>query len=366
VNGQGARRDSPGIAVVGASWRTANTELRAKLASVAGEVEPIAALRSAGYLSGAVCVTTCSRTEWIVTSAQPEWAATLLRGALASRVDGLGPEQLQVRVGHGAAHYLMRVVVGLDSVAEGEGAVGRQVLRAFERARVTRTTDRHLNRVARHLARLLNERRDTVPVGASRGVQSLVREVLLERPVRTVAVLGRGEFGQAMERALVGARRWDVSGWSRQSLDELLARMGALDALVVATGAAHAWLNLPSRRTPGVCVDAGSPPQVRSAPGWTMVGLDELLARPELHLEESARLRLEALVDEAAVSLARELSAPVPASALAAIDAERTAFLNEALPALLEGLPPAQARRVRQAVGAFTHQLLRHAREARA
>lgn len=360
-----ARKESPGLAIVGASWRTANTELRGKLAALAGEAEPIASIRKSGYLSGAACVTTCSRTEWIVTSPQPEWAATLLRGALASRVDGLGPEQLQVRVGHGAAHYLMRVAAGLDSVAEGEGAVGRQVLKAFERARVVGTTDRHLNRVARHLERLLHERRDAVPVGTSRGVQSLVREVLQERPVRTVAVLGRGEFGQAMERALAGARRWDVSTWSRQSLEELLSRMGTFDALVVATGAAHAWLNLPARRSPGVCVDAGSPPQVRSAPGWTLVGLDELLSRPELHLAEEDRTRLEALVDEAALSLARELYAPVPASALAAIDAERNAFLNEALPALLQGVPPAQARRVRQAVGAFTHQLLRHAREAR-
>ncbi len=360
-----AHKETPGLAVVGASWRSANTELRGKLGALALEAEPVASLRKSGYLSGGACVTTCSRTEWLITSAQPEWAATLLRGALVSRVEGLSPEQLQVRVGHGAAHYLLRVTAGLDSVAEGESAVGRQVLKAFERARVAGTTDRNLNRVARHLERMLHLRRDTVPAGHSRGVQSLVRETLLEQPVRSVAVLGRGEFGQAMERALVGARRWDVSTWSRQSLDELLARMGTMDALVVATGAAHAWLNLPARRTPGLCIDAGSPPQVRQAPGWTLVGLDALLARPELHLGEDERARLETLVDEAALSLARELYAPVPATALAAIDAERNSFLNEALPALLEGLPAAQARRVRQAVGAFTHQLLRHAREAR-
>ena len=59
-----------------------------------------------------------------------------------------------------------------------------------------------------------------------------------------------------------------------------------------------------------------------------------------------------------------ELAAPAPANALAAIDAERSAFLNEQLPQLLVGLPAKQARRVRQAVGAFTHQLLKRTREA--
>jgi hypothetical protein len=48
---------------------------------------------------------------------------------------------------------------------------------------------------------------------------------------------------------------------------------------------------------------------------------------------------------------------------LAAIDAERQAFLNEQLPGLLEGLPRDQAQRVRQAVGAFTHAILQKTRE---
>jgi hypothetical protein len=113
-----------------------------------------------------------------------------------------------------------------------------------------------------------------------------------------------------------------------------------------------------------VVIDAGSPPQVRSAPGWTSIGLDTLLARPELHLSEAEREQLEQLVDEASVTLTAELAAPAPSSALAAIDAERAAFLNEQLPALLTGLSPREARRVRQAVGAFTHRLLLKTREA--
>ncbi|MDP1826979.1 MAG: hypothetical protein Q8L48_27140 [Archangium sp.] len=355
---------SPPLAVVGVSWRAANTVVRSQFAALANDLEPIASLRQAGYVSGAACVTTCSRTEWIITSDQPEWAGSLLRGALASRLPHVAPDLVQVRAGSAAVHYLLRVAVGLDSVAEGEGAVGRQVLKAFELARSTGISDGRLHRVWKHVERLIHTRRDEVPGARSLGVQALVREVLHEHPVKRIAILGRGEFGQAMERSLKAVPGWEVTTWARQSLDTLFSELGAHDALVVCTAGTSPWLNVPGRRKAGLIIDAGAPPQVKSAPGWTTVGLDTLLSRPELHLSETERDRLGDLVHHASTALTTELAAPAPASALAAIDADRFAFLNEQLPELLAGLPPKQARRVRQAVGAFTHQLLKRTREA--
>ena len=58
-----------------------------------------------------------------------------------------------MRAGSAAVHYLLRVAVGLDSVAEGEGAVGRQVLKAFEHARSTGVSDGRLHRVWKHVER---------------------------------------------------------------------------------------------------------------------------------------------------------------------------------------------------------------------
>jgi glutamyl-tRNA reductase len=257
----------------------------------------------------------------------------------------------------------LRVAAGLDSVAEGEGAVGRQVLQAFEKARAQGFTDAPLRKVWKHVERLVHRRRDEVPGADSRGVQSLVREALREKGARKVAVFGRGDFGQAMERSLRGANAFQVSTFGRATVAELFDSMQHLDALVVCTGAAHAWLNLPPRKTPALCIDAGSPPQVKDAPGWTMIGLDDLLARPELQLSEPERERLERLVLEAARHLSSALVARNNHDVLAAIDAERTAFLHERLPALLEGLPKSQIKKVRRAVGAFTHALLKRARE---
>jgi glutamyl-tRNA reductase len=237
------------------------------------------------------------------------------------------------------------------------------VLQAFEKAREQGLTDPHLRKVWKHVERLIHGRREKGHGADTRGVQSLVREALREAGAKTVAVLGRGEFGQAMERSLRGAMSFQVSTFSRATVSELFDRMQHLDALVVCTGASHAWFNLPPRKSPGLCIDAGSPPQVKDGPGWTMVGLDDLLARPELQLSEVERERLEQLMLESANHLSSSLATKGNHDVLAAIDAERTAFLHERLPALLEGLPKSQIKKVRQAVGAFTHTILQRARE---
>lgn len=352
------------VGVVGVSWRTASTRLRAQLAALAGDAEsPIVALRDGGYVQGAMCVATCSRTEWLFTSDNPDWAGALLRGALVTRLPELPVDAVHVRAGAAGLHYLLRVAVGLDSVAEGEGAVGRQLLKAFEAARAAGHTDKRLRQVWKHLERLLHQRRDAVPTQRTLGVQALVREALRERGVRSVAVLGKGEFGQAMERSLLAHGGWTVTSWSRAGLDALSRALPEHDAVVVCTAGAQSWLELPEATRPALVVDAGSPPQVKRAPGWTLVDLDELLARPELQLADAERERLDGLVHDAMDGLHAALAAPTRAATLAAIDAERTAFLNERLPQLLEGLPKEQVRAVRQAVGAFTHAILQRTRE---
>lgn len=344
------------VAIVGASWKSANTSTRAQLAALAREPELLKALRDASYITGAACIATCSRTEWVLTATQPEWAASLLRGAIASRLPELPTSALQSRAGPGAIHYLLRVAAGLDSVAEGEAAVGRQVLSAFEDARRARHADRLLNRVGRHVERLVHARRALSPAARTLGVQALVREALKEAAVQRVAIVGRGEFGLAMERSLRAVPSLSVATFARATLPTLLDDVAAYDALVICTGGPQPWLTLP--RHDGLCIDAGAPPQLKSAPGWHTMGLDVLLARPELQLAEAERAQLDALVETSTSALLNELKTPTPSSTLAAIDAERAAFLNEQLPALLGGLSPTDARRVRQAVSAFAHRLL--------
>ncbi len=349
------------IAIVGAAWRSASTELRARLAAIGDKEDPTLSILRSGYASGAAMVTTCSRTEWILASEEPEWAAALLKSALMARFPELSEATLHVRAGGAAVHYLLRVALGLDSVAEGEGAVGRQFIRAFAKARERGATDRRMTLAWKHLERLISARRMGNPAPATRGVQSLVRDALVKRGVRRVAVVGRGDFGQAMERALRGTCA--TATFARTQLGALEAMVDDLDAVVLCTGASERWFKLPATKTAALCIDAGAPPQLAAAPGWTTLGLDDLLAGASLQLGDAEREHLDALVRHAADALIRELIQPPHSVVLAAIDSARSEFLNDTLPGLLEGLPRDRARKVQRAVGAFAHRLLRKSRE---
>src|SRR5438874_12653038 len=135
------------LAVVGMDYREGPTSVRAALVALdAGANSPSAELISTKAAAGIARLDTCSRCEWVISSEQPQWAAELLRSALMSRVTGDGAgRRMHLKVGPAAAHYLMRVAAGLESVAEGEPAVGRQVLRGFERAHAGKRTHKPLN-----------------------------------------------------------------------------------------------------------------------------------------------------------------------------------------------------------------------------
>ena len=116
------------LAIVGASFRDVPTQLRARLHQLdEGASSPSQMLREGGHVQGIVRIVTCSRVEWVMSTPTPEYAASMLQSALAMRCTQ-GPVTLHAKHGMPAAHYLFRVVLGLDSVAEGESAVGRQVL----------------------------------------------------------------------------------------------------------------------------------------------------------------------------------------------------------------------------------------------
>ena len=58
-----------------------------------------------------------------------------------------------------------------------------------------------------------------------------------------------------------------------------------------------------------MALDLGSPAQLADTPGWTALGLDELLGTEGLSLEEDARARLQSACDHAVKHLSRVLVA---------------------------------------------------------
>jgi hypothetical protein len=122
-------------------------------------------------------------------------------------------------------------------------------------------------------------------------------------------------------------------------------------------------VELPTRANAPLVVDIGVPTQVKSAPGWTQVVLEDLLMQPRRMLDDETRAWLVEQVEHAADRLSKDLSDPVPATALSAIDEARRIFLRETLPPLLEKLPSASAEEVRRACVAFAHNLMERVRD---
>lgn len=353
-------RDLP-IGTVGMSFREGPTRARAALLGAdQGPEAPGAALLASGAATGIARVETCSRVLWIVSGPQPAWATALLRAGLLA---GAGPEieawEPRVRLGRAALDHVFRVALGLEAVVEGERAVGRQVLRALDRDHTAGRTDATLHLVWRAVGDLLHRRGP----GATRqaGVQTLAARRLAALGLGgEIPVLGTGEIGRAAVGAIPGARPF-----ARRELGAFLGAAASAPAVVLCTGGPHPWVELPARADAPLVIDLGSPAQLASAPGWRIEGLDALLSG-QVSLPEEEHARLLGLVESACDAVSSALLAPPPAEALAALDAERRAFLAEELPRLADGLSPEAAAALTQGVHRLGHRLIRGAARRRA
>jgi len=352
------------LALVGMSYREAPSAVRAALVAFDSDAGgPSRQLLEAEEITGIVRIESCARVEWLLASARPSWAAELFSAALIGAAEN--PDGVRPRVRHGAAAVgaLLRVAAGLDSVAQGEHAIGNQVLRAFERAHEDGTVCRSLHVAWRGVGDLLNRARRILPQGRTGGVQALVIQRLVTvRRDAPIAVFGLGEIGQAMLRGLAEAGFTAVESFNRASMRAFESAVPRADTLIVCSGAPHAWLTLPAATGSQQVFDLGSPLQLVAAPGWKHTGLDELLDGNGAVLPEGEFAALEVECASGAEKICHTLLQPPPSDTLAAMTAMRTEFMQNKLPALLEGMPPQRVRKVTSEVNAMLHQFISAAR----
>jgi glutamyl-tRNA reductase len=351
------------LGLVGMSYREAPSAVRAALAGFDAAADgPAQRLLAAGEITGVVRIESCARVEWLLAAPRPAWAAELFSATLVGAAEN--PDRLRPRVRHGAAAAggLLRIAAGLDSVAQGEHAIGNQVLRSFERAHEAGTVCRNLHVVWRGVGEMLGKARRILPQGRTGGVQQLVIDRLPDVPRDSpIAVFGLGEIGRAMLRALADAGFTAVESFNRASMRAFEGAVARAQVVIVASGAPHAWLSLPQgngRRA----FDLGSPLQIIAAPGWQLTELDELLDGQGAVLPEAQYAALEAECTASAEKIVQTLLAPPPSDTLAAMTAIRTEFMQNKLPVLLEGLPPQRARKLTSEVNAMLHEFISAAR----
>jgi hypothetical protein len=342
------------LATLSCTFRDATAALRMALIDADNDVGSASrAMMKNGVVSGLVRVETCSRVEWVISSSQPKWALDLLEASLRKKTQ-VRPSQLRKQFSAGAALHVFRTCLGLDSLVEAEGAVGKQVTRAFLAANQNKEMDDVLKALWKQVDTVRSRSRDAGLLRHNFGVQSLVKRALEERQkLGNVMVLGRGEIG----RAVTAACGPNTLSFGRDRLPQFLTSIRDASAVVVCTGGHEPWLDLPPH--PGLVVDVGFPPQIRSAPGWVSLPLDALLSHSQVELKADDRHQLEEFSIEGAAALGAHLQATAQRKAAGILDAERQHFFEVEWPELAKGLAPQQAAQLKQQFSAFAHRLIK-------
>jgi glutamyl-tRNA reductase len=262
IAGEGAR-----LYMVGINHATAQVELREQLAVADAGVASLAAVLSARGLADELLVlSTCNRTELYIAPGPRFEAEALIdvwAGATGARLGEVEPNLIQHRDAD-ALQHLFRVASSLDSMVLGEPQIAGQLRRAYQVAveggSVGTTLRRSLDnalRVARRVRTETDISREAVSVGRA-GVE-LARQVLGDLSGRSALLVGAGEHGKLVARALLdyGLSELVVANRTFQRASNLAERFGAsavpladawrvlerVDICMVSTGAGRILLD---------------------------------------------------------------------------------------------------------------------------
>ncbi len=260
-----AKTDGPPLLLVGTDYRLAPLELRERVSMSPREVEELlVALLARPSIGEAFALSTCNRTEVYLSPRDEGDEETAYRELLdllfLARAPELGqPGRLYVQRNREAAHHLLSVASGLESMVLGEPEILGQVKQAAGLAEQVGSG----GLVMQHLLRAAIDaggraRRDT---GIASGAVSLgyatvelAKNIFRDLEQCRILMLGAGETAKLVARNLLerGAKKLTVANRTSARLDELrrelptiltlpfderVAALRDADLIVVATGA---------------------------------------------------------------------------------------------------------------------------------
>ena len=327
------------VLVIGLNHTTAPVDVRERV-TFAGDVDG-ALTRSLLDIKGveeAMILSTCNRSEVIVTTADPDNTEIALIDAIAD-MHGLGPttfqEFLYLKRGPDAVRHVFRVSSSLDSMVLGEPQILGQVKDSYRKAAVIRATGPVLNRLMHRGFFTAKRVRSETGVGlAAISVAyvavELAKKILGELHDKHVLLIGAGEMAELAARHLVAQvdqpltcinRTYETACTLATNLcgtalpiDQLNQGLTHADVVVTSTGSSDPIISkdrmkavMRSRRhLPVFIIDIAIPrdvdPKVNDVDGVYLYNIDDLQAVADENLGERQKeaLKAEKIVEEEA------------------------------------------------------------------
>jgi glutamyl-tRNA reductase len=312
--------------VIGLNHRTVPLGILERV-TVPASVLPKALLDLAGreHLAEVALLSTCNRTEVYAFCTKFHPAVADVSEFLAEQA-GMSAAELTDHIysyyDEAAITHLFGVAAGVDSMILGEGEILGQVKEAIKVAEAEGTAQQALSRVFRHAIEV--GKRSRAETGINRGAISissaavaLAADTLGSLVDRRVLVLGAGEMGEGIARALAGSgvAEVTVTGLGPERAAEVAAKVGgralplaqldealvAADVIMSSTGATELVLDRDRLDTamqrrfdrPLLIVDIAVPrdvdPAVALMSGITLLDMDDLRAFAEQSLDQRRR-----------------------------------------------------------------------------
>jgi glutamyl-tRNA reductase len=361
INGNGLP-----LAVVGCDFRVASSHWRSLLVFDEEESKRfVSELKRIQAADGFVDLNTCNRNEWIVSSADPQWAAELMKSQMVHRAGSAARDWIRpyAYTGDEAARHVFRVAIGQESLVVGERQIASQLYRALEVARERGTSSRILNGLGSIAGRLVRIalRRGCIE-SAAVGVHSLalnyLRQRLGEQSRAPVAIVGLGRIGRRVLGVMTEALQMQPVCLNRtvrenqegrvRPLTDLPRVLGEVEAAIVCTGGMKPVISagqLGSRPAdhPLLLVDIGIPSQVDPTglpSGVEVVGLDELTDYHQRSCREDKVQNVEEaeqLVQRAVVEFRAFCNAQAFSGILDTVQRHHRQLVSEEIPRLVAG-----------------------------
>ena len=314
------------VVVVGLNHRTVPLALLERV-TIDGARLPKALhdVLSHDHVSEAVVLSTCNRTEVYVVAEKFHPAYGDLR-TFFSELAFAAPEELAdhlyVHDADAAAGHLFRVASGIDSAVVGEAEILGQVRHSWEIAQTEGAAGSQLNLLFRHALEVGKRARTETGIGrhvasVSTAAVAMAAQRLGSLEGRSILVMGAGEMGEGMVRALatngvsdirIANRTWENAaelaerlGGTPIRLAELDAALSEVDLLLTGTGAnsmiiEHSDIERVMRARGDreiLVVDVAVPrdvdPAAADIPGVTILDMDDLRAFAEAGMAERRR-----------------------------------------------------------------------------